>query len=222
MPPADRIPHGCVTRSVIPPANCIRTDAGRPAMPPRVWHSAPTAAWMPTGNGERRDMPGQALVRNDSSGRHECRPYGGRGTGRGMMCRTANGGRHSCRPHGTSRRPPPVVGGRGIDTPARPRPRRRHPAPVVAVPGAPGHARHPPPGPPTRPRATTASRPHRVVAVRGAGAIRDANCPCTIQQTLFLWRPRDAARQGGPPGVRPSPPRGRRVIGSGRARRNRA
>ena len=58
-----------------------------------------------------------------------------------------------------------------------------------------------PPRPPTRPRATTASRPHRVVAVRGAGAIRDANCPGTIQTIPFLWGPRDAGRANAGPGI---------------------
>src|SRR5579883_2692016 len=71
--------------------------------------------------------------------------------------------------------------------------------------------------------------PAPVVAVSGAGAIRDANCPCTIKKP-FLWWPRDAgpARNAGP-GIRARcgsraarmPPlrrRGRRrAAGAGRA-----
>jgi len=54
---AARDPHPTPMRDrhVVPPAKCIHTDAGRPGMPPRVWHSAPTpVARMPTGNGEWR------------------------------------------------------------------------------------------------------------------------------------------------------------------------
>jgi len=48
-------------------------------------------------------------------------------------------------------------------------------------------------GAPTRPPGITASSPNPVVAVPGAGAIRVANCPCTIKQKPFRWWPRDAA-----------------------------
>src|SRR5579883_1646898 len=72
-----------------------------------------------------------------------------------------------------------------------------------------GHPDAPPSlvvGAPTRPPGITAPSPNPVVAVPGAGAIRVANCPCTIKKN----------RSFGGRGTRPFPPRhwcGMRIAG---------